>query len=201
MHQSIVILSILVSSVMAADTLSFYFPADSEGVDPVATIKSVNPSTTKFNVACPTGVDANDCGWGPGLDYTIMSGTHYQAQIWDGRFSMSFACDHNTKASEMTCTVAMTGGNDDTAGPQTKVLKASEIKFNKATIVQGASLLSGTASMATPAPNAGSMTNAGPTAPTRSTSGQTTQQTGSAQRLSVRDTVLIAMVGLVGIFV
>jgi hypothetical protein len=183
----------------------------SEGVDPVATIKNVKPSTTEFRVACPTNVDSTNCGWGPGLDYTVISNTHYQAQMSYASVSMSFACDHNTQASEMTCTIAMTGGNMDTASPQTAVLKGNELSFNTATIVEGASLLkeaSGSAgAQATPAASAGSglMTaaSASPTASGTHASGSVSgsaapaQHTGAATRFGLEASVLLALAGAV----
>jgi hypothetical protein len=70
--------------------------------------------------------------------------------------SMSFACDHNVQASEMTCTVAMSGGDQDLETPQTAVLKGDEISFNVATVVAGASLLNAAQASATPAAAASS---------------------------------------------
>lgn len=222
MRQSLAIIAILASSgAIAADTIPFFFPGGSEGVDPVATVKAVKASTTEFRLACPTGVDASNCGYGPGLDYTIVSGTHYQAQMSAAKVSMSYACDYNSKATEMTCTVAMTGGNVDVSEPQTAVLKGDEVKFNTATVVQGASLLSGasgaTASSgaaastsatpkATPATTGGLMVAATspvatgsmkPTGATPSTSGQAAQHTGAATRLSLQNSALLALAGMV----
>jgi hypothetical protein len=163
---------------------------DSEGVDPVATIKKVEASTTEMNLACPTNVDSSNCGWGPGLDYTIVSNTHYQAQMSYDTIAMSFACDHNTQASEMTCTVSMQGGNVDTGSPATAVLKGSEISFNKATIVQGASLLT----QATPAAAAAGTTGAG-ASPTKT--GAPAEHTGSAASVDVQVSALFAIAGAV----
>jgi hypothetical protein len=186
----------------------------SEGVDPVATIKKVQPSTTEFNIACPTGVDSNDCGWGPGLDYTILSGTKYLASMSYGSVSMSYSCDHNTKASEMTCAIAMTGGGMDTPTPETAVLKGDEVTFNTATIVQGASLLSGSAAASaapksTPASGSGLKTDASPSITgsglARSQSGSATgsatpaQQTGAAASFSIQISAMLAVAGAVGV--
>jgi hypothetical protein len=207
MRQSIAILSMLASAAMAADVVSFYFPGgrsltlstlltpsltlpDSEGVDPVATIKKVDASTTEMNLACPTDVDSTNCGWGPGLDYTIISNTHYQAQMSYDSVAMSFACDHNTQASEMTCTVSMQGGNTDTDIPATAVLKGSQISFNKATVVQGASLLT----QATPAAAAAGTT--GPGALITSTA-VPAQHTGSAASVGVQVSALFVVAGAV----
>lgn len=238
MRQSIAVLPFLASAAVAADVISFYFPAGtllvfsniecsnltipgSEGVDPVATIKTVQPSTTVMKLACPTGVDSNDCGWGIGLDYTILSGTHYQAQMTDDGFSMSFGCDHNTMASEMKCTLSVTGGNDDTLGPQTVSFKGDEIAFNKATVVQGANLLSGAGGSATvsatPAASAGSglVTAATPSATgssmrsiqssisgaKQSATGSATpaQSTGSAAKYGIEGSALLFFAGAVAV--
>jgi len=97
------------------------------------------------------------------MNYTISAKTRYQGSMAYDSFDMSFGCDHNTKASEMTCTVSMTGGNFDSTEPQTAVLSGSEIVFNSATIVQGANLLSGGAASATPAASAAPSASAGKT--------------------------------------
>ncbi|KAH7081228.1 hypothetical protein BKA63DRAFT_530355 [Paraphoma chrysanthemicola] len=218
MRQSLVILSVLAGGAYAAETIQFFFPGGSEGVDPVATIKSAQPSTTEFRVACPTGVDSNDCGWGPGLDMTILSGTKYLASMSYDSFSMSYSCDYNTRATEMTCAVAMTGGNMDTPSPQTAVLSGSDVAFVTATVVQGAGLLSGSgaasaAPKSTPASGSGLMTDASPSitgsgtvsAPVRSQSGSATgssspaQQTGAAATFGAQISAMLAVVAAVAI--
>jgi hypothetical protein len=176
MRYSIAIATLFSSAALAADNVQFYFPGGpdgtllsrplcksvptnsppgTEGVAPVATIRKVSASTTEMNIACPTGVDSTECGWGPGLDYTIISATHYQAQMSAESVSMSFACDHNTAKSEMTCTVAMTGGNMDMAEPQTAVLSGTDVAFVTATVVAGADKLSGAGAQATAASSSG----------------------------------------------
>lgn len=61
-----------------------------------------------------------------------------------GTISMSLGCDYNKKAVEMTCTVNQVGGNDDTGGePVTAVLSGKDVQFLEATVVEGASLLTG----------------------------------------------------------
>lgn len=142
MRQSTAILSLLASSVCAADIVSFYFPGGYEGIDPVATVNTVNPTLTEFHIACPTGVDSSDCGWGPGLDATILSKTRYQATMDADKVSMSLGCDYDKKKVEMTCTVNQEGGNDDTGGePVTAVFSGEDVKFLSLTVVAGNSLL------------------------------------------------------------
>ncbi|KAF2823005.1 hypothetical protein CC86DRAFT_299488 [Ophiobolus disseminans] len=209
MRQSFVILSMVSSMAVAQDTIPFFYPEGAEVVDPVATIKNVKPSVTEFSIACPTNVDSNDCGWGPGMNYTISAKTHYQVSMAYDSFAMSLACDHNTKASEMTCTVSMTGGNFDNVEPQTAVLKGSEIVFNTATIVQGRNLLSMGAASATPTgglvTSAGLMTDASPKATgsaARALQGNATgsaapaQQTGVATKSGLQVVVAIVIAGV-----
>jgi hypothetical protein len=119
-----------------------------DGIDPVATINTANPSTTEFHIACPTGADDSECGWGPGLDVTILSQTRFQAQMSTDTISMSLGCDYNEKAVEMTCTVNQIGGNDDTGGkPITATLSSDDVQFLSATVVAGNSLLTDAASV------------------------------------------------------
>jgi hypothetical protein len=109
-----------------------------------------------MHVACPSGTDSNDCGWGPdGLDYTIISKTHYQGVLSE---VMSYGCDYNSAKSDMTCVVAMSAGamsmsgETDTdmadVGPvtATSVLKSGQFALIHATVVSGANLLPGTTS-------------------------------------------------------
>ncbi|EOA84599.1 hypothetical protein ACJQWK_07174 [Exserohilum turcicum] len=147
MRQSTAILSILASSVSASDVVSFYFPGGYEGLDPVATINTVNPTMTEFRMACPTNVDSADCGWGPGLDATILSQTRYQATMDFESVYMSLGCDYNKKKVEMMCTVSQKGGNDDTGGKAvTASFTGDDVKFLTVTVVAGNTLLSTKAS-------------------------------------------------------
>ncbi|USP74903.1 uncharacterized protein yc1106_02177 [Curvularia clavata] len=172
MRQPTAILSLLASSVCAADIVSFYFPGGYEGVDPVATINTVNPTLTEFHIACPTGVDSSDCGWGPGLDATILSQTRYQATMAADTVSMSLGCDYDKKKVEMTCTVNQEGGNDDTGGePVTAVFSGQDVQFLSLTVVEGNSLLR-------------PKTSATPSATTTKTSAQPTAVATSAMSAS-----------------
>jgi hypothetical protein len=194
-----------------------------EGVDPVATINTANPSTTEFHIACPTGVDSNDCGWGPGLDVTILSQTRFQAQMTGDSFSISLGCDYNSKATEMSCTVNQSGGNDDTGGePVTGVLSGTDVQFLKASVIKGAELLTETGSASqtstgsaksttvassVKSASAGLMTASGSvpatsmasgsagSSPTASGSGSAPESTGAAVRYGIEGSALLALVG------
>jgi hypothetical protein len=223
MRQSITLLSVLAGAAYAANTIDFVFPGgesdtslpcvahltstiDSEGVDPVATILSANPSTTAMHIACPSGVDMNDCGWGVGFDYTIISKSHYQAQLTFDSATLSFGCDYNTAKADMTCVV------DEGTGPATSVLSGSEISLNHATVVQGAELLSasGSASVAPKTTGAavatktgvqmsGSASVTGSTASKASSSATgsaaAVQTTGAAARYGVQGSALLIFAG------
>lgn len=130
--------------------------------------------------------------------------------------AMSLGCDYNTKAVEMTCTASLSGGNDDTETPQTAVLSGSEVSFIPATVVEGASLLSGGASAsasasATPASQstslrttvtpsasgtaaAGSQASGSGATPTASGSSPAAS-TGAAARFGIEGSALLALAG------
>lgn len=228
MHPSLTLLFALAGVTCAADTIDFFFPAGSEGVDPVATIKTANPSTTEFRLSCPTGAASDDCGWGPGLDYTILSKTKYQAQMSAGSFSMSFGCDHNTVKSEMVCGVYMSGQDFGlSVGTQLATLSKDDIIFNTATVVQGASLLSsadasgtGAASVAPKTTAASSPTNtglktsattpnsaaasgaastAGQASQTASGSAAPAQHTGAAVKFGIDGSALLLLAGVAAV--
>lgn len=205
MRQSIAIVSLLASAACAQDVVSYIFPggADSPGV---ATVESVNPSTTQFKIACPTGVDETECGWGPGVDYTVISQTRYEAMVSVEGFSMGFACDAIASGNAV-CTVTQSGTETMTA-----TLSGTDAAFITASVVQGASLLSGGAASAmvsatgsagsaqstsglmvatgsSPAPSGVSMT------PSASHSGSAAEHTGAAARFGIEGSALAALVG------
>ncbi|KAH9861694.1 hypothetical protein J1614_011447 [Plenodomus biglobosus] len=213
MHPSFTILAVLTSSVSAQQVISYYYPGGYEGTPPIATIESVKPSATQFKIACPTGTDSNDCGLGPGIDYSILSSTRYEAQMVYPGFSMSLGCDYNSKAVQMTCTVDQEGGNQETSlGPQTATLSGTDVVFNTATVVEGASLLSSGGASATPLPKSASasassrlmMATGSAPAPSgtlpasvsqTSATQATPQATGAAARFGVEGAALFVMVG------
>ena len=141
MRQSLAILSFLAGAAVA-DTIQFVFPGGIDGPSPVATIESVEGSTTSAVVACPTGTPIEECGLGPGLDVEIIGGTRYQASMSAGSVYVSYGCDgYNSAANTMTCTAEMAG-----QGTQTAVLSGTDVAFITATVAEGAELLSGGAS-------------------------------------------------------
>ncbi|KAJ4359158.1 hypothetical protein N0V95_002410 [Ascochyta clinopodiicola] len=224
MRQSIAILSFLASAALADDVVSFIFPGGYDGVAPVATIESANPSTTSALMTCPTGTAADECGWGNGLDVKIISGTRYEAVMSASSLYVSYGCDYNSVATQMTCTAEM---SDQEA--QTAILSGSDVAFITASVVEGADKLSGASATpssaasasasarasATAAPSSSgaasatsglrtSVASASGTAATGShASGSTSatasssspQSTGAAARFGIEGTALLALAG------
>ncbi|KAF2797470.1 hypothetical protein K505DRAFT_269385 [Melanomma pulvis-pyrius CBS 109.77] len=159
MRQSFAILSFLASAAFAQEsTVEFFFPGGYEGTDPVASVVTVNPSTTVLNLACPTGTDSNDCGFGSGFEYKIVSTTIYEASMSEEGFIMTFSCDHNIKADQMTCGVSIGGDNANDPGTTSAVLSGTDIAFLTATVTAGQELLGAAAT--------GASTGAAPTVTT-----------------------------------
>ncbi|KAL1794184.1 hypothetical protein ACET3X_007605 [Alternaria dauci] len=210
MRQSIAALSILASAACAQDVVSFFFPGGYDGVDPVATINTANPSTTEFHIACPTDADDTECGWGPGLDVTILSQTRFQAQMSTDVVSMSLGCDYNEQAVEMTCTVNQVGGNDDTGGqPITATLSSDDVQFLSATVVAGNSLLtdagsvtSSTTRSITPTSTMTSASTSASTSETASAASSSSasvpvpESTGAATKYGIEGSALLALAGV-----
>lgn len=74
MRQSFAILSFLASAAFAQNsTVEFFFPGGYEGTDPVASVVTANPSTTVLNLACPTGTDSTECGFGTPMNCVFNS--------------------------------------------------------------------------------------------------------------------------------
>lgn len=205
----------------ASNTLEFPFPGGYEGVDPVASVVEANPSTTVLNVACPTGVDSSECGFGPGFDYSIISTTIYSMSMSESDFTMTFSCDHNTEAAQMTCGISMGGEGANFPGTTVAVLAGTDVASVTATVTAGADLLEGNAGQTAPAgkqatpspkpadpadpspksPNPASPASPHPATPTPASpatpAGATPtppQSTGAAGRMGVS-----AMLGLVGV--
>jgi len=140
---------------------------------------------TEFHIACPTGADSTECGWGPGLDVTILSQTRFQATMDADSVSMSLGCDYNKKQVEMTCTVNQEGGNDDTGGkPVTATLSGDDVEFLTASVVAGKSLLEGKSSVA-------------PSRTTAAAAKETAESAESAEPTTVATSARSASTGLV----
>ncbi|KAF2265037.1 hypothetical protein CC78DRAFT_532680 [Lojkania enalia] len=175
----------------------------------LASIVSANPSTTVLSLACPTDLDASDCGFGPHFDYSVISTTIYEATMSiPDEFTMAFSCDHDTAKTQMACDISMGGPNANDPGQTSGVLSGSDVDFFTATITAGEEKLSATGrtqnSDAAPSQASATATSAGETgAPASigsatsglSGSGATTKPTNAAYRVNVEGSALLALAG------
>ncbi|KAF2279799.1 uncharacterized protein EI97DRAFT_430814 [Westerdykella ornata] len=178
MRQSIALLSVCASAVLAQaadqNQFKFFFPSGSDGVQPVANVEIVDPATTVAQIACPTGVDSTECGWGMGLEYTVISTTIYKATMKEeGRFTMSFSCNHDTAKSEVSCGVTQTG--EQYTGATELVLAGSDIAFATASITGTTTTKNGQENM----PTGTASTGAGASTSGAGTSASGAQASGS----------------------
>jgi hypothetical protein len=226
MRQSIAFVSAIAGLTFAQSsnqTINMVFPGGYEGPDPVASVVSANPSTTILDLSCPSGTSSEDCGFGQGFRYSIISTTAYQASIVDeDAFTISFSCDHNTQAEQLTCAVSV-GGDDVSsgtdfgdAGTTTSVLSGTDIASFSATVTAGAELLSasGVAQSGSAQPSGSSAASSpGSRTLTASPSGTAAagsqasstgasatgtaapQHTGAAYRFGVEGSALLALAG------
>jgi hypothetical protein len=200
MRQPIILLSALAGFALAQDPqVSFFFPGGYEGVSPVASVVTANPTTTVLDITCPTGVDSTECGWGPGIEVSIISTTIYEATMSEaGLFTMTYSCNHNTKASEITCAASMGGSGANDPGVSTAVLSGSDIAFVTASVTSGADLLSATggAKESTTASATGaSGTAAQKSGSSTTASGAAPENTGAAYRFGVEGSALLVLAG------
>jgi hypothetical protein len=156
-----------------------------------------------MRIACPTDLDDDtQCGWGNGLDVSIIDGTKYQATMQGDTFAMSIDCDYNSKAAKMTCVADL---NDTKT---TGVLSGTDLAFATASVVEGADLLTASA---TPTPSASSSASAGASqAPktsaaaaaastglktSASASASLPESTGAAARFGIEGSALLVLAG------
>lgn len=214
MYRSITLLS-LAAGAFANTQLPFFWPGfDSNssdgGVNPVASVITVSKATTVVQMACPTGIDSNDCGWGNGeITYTLASSSVYAAALSTDGISVSFGC---TSKNAMTCVMAvpasefgdltsgMTGIGSggvvtvtttvDSAPMQTMTVTAGEDKLKATGAASAGSTLATSASG-----TAASGSKAGATAASATGSGSPAQSTGAAARFGVEGAALFALAG------
>jgi hypothetical protein len=150
------------------------------------------------HIHCPSGTPSEECGWGPGLEYTVISTTVYQAtMVQPDEFTMTFSCQHDTQESKVGCNVSLGGPSANNPASSELTLTGSEIVFATAMVVEGdvpkttgtagaTSTSSGSAAPAsTGAPQSGS-----PTA-----SGSAPQDTSGAYKYGVEGSALLALAG------
>lgn len=222
MRQSIAIVSALAGvSFAQTQTLEFFFPGGYEGPDPVATIKEASPQTTALRLACPQGADETECGFGSGLDYTIISGTSIKgAMTAEGMFAMTMGCVQDIKADEVTCSASVSnlasisGITEDLNQEISTVLKFEDNVLT-ATVVEGADLLTASETGAPKSSSTGASAGSSASAPTASAgtsptssgasatgtvanatgSGAAPESTGAASRFGIAGSALLALAG------
>jgi hypothetical protein len=206
MHLSTFILVAGASLVVAQDDkgFRFFFPSGSEGVAPEAVLDVKSPTTTVAHIHCPAGTDSNDCGWGPGLEYSVISTTIYQAtMVQPDEFTMTFSCNHQTKESSIACDVSIGGPEANMPASSQLTLTGSEISFATAVVAEGeipkttggagATPTSGTAAPAstgTAPASTGAESSGTPTA-----SGSQPEDTSAAYKYGIEGSALLALAG------
>ncbi|KAF2439912.1 hypothetical protein P171DRAFT_447885 [Karstenula rhodostoma CBS 690.94] len=132
----------------AAETqIPFFLPgmgSSGVGVAPDASIMAGDASTTVMALACPTGVDETECGWGNKDMIVSIVGKNTYALAYSFA-GVRFDC---TSKGAMTCTAQIaqeftdaglddfTAGNDGTA-TGTTVYPSSEVVFQTARVTAG----------------------------------------------------------------
>ncbi|KAH7113247.1 hypothetical protein B0J11DRAFT_446042 [Dendryphion nanum] len=204
MHQTIYLLSALASLALAQNqTFEFFFPSGAEGVDPVVSIKSVNPPTTVVAISCPTaspGFDETECGWGPGLEYTVISSTIYKGTISEPGVTMTFSCDDNIKKEEVTCGVSVGGSAAEMAYTSNVVWAKTDVARINATITAGAEKLAAqTGIQSTPIATSTTSSTAAAGSQASNTKASSTsglvESTGAAYKFGVEGSALFALAG------
>jgi hypothetical protein len=187
-------------------TFPFFFPSGSEGEPPVAEVSIKNPTTTIARIECPSGTPSYECGWGAGLDYTVISTTIYEITMEvPDQMTMSVSCDHNTKQSKIACDVSV-GGQMAIPGSSLLELTGSEIQFVTASVTGGSvPKASNTADETTPATSSATPSATSGTAALASSgeeasgsptaSGSAPQDTSAAYKYGIEGSALVALAG------
>ncbi|KAF3398994.1 hypothetical protein DPV78_006097 [Talaromyces pinophilus] len=108
----------LLSSVVAADSVTTLFLPFFDQQALVASVIDSNAATTTYSVACAPDTDPTECGAGTG--FTLVEGPKTMSlEIVDGDKSVAYAdlhCDIDTSASTAACTETIGGSEANYAG-------------------------------------------------------------------------------------
>ncbi|RYO94312.1 hypothetical protein DL766_005148 [Monosporascus sp. MC13-8B] len=209
MLNSFVVISALTGMTAAQSSVvsSLFLPGfDSQSL--VASIVTAGPKMMEFFVECAPGVDANDCGAGPGVSVTMQPGT-YELGINDPpAFTMSERCV--IEQQKAVCTMSALGSEANDPGVETTTMEdiTTADFFMPVTITAGFDVLAAATatdaestggSTATPAQSADdSPVTPGPVGTETSASTQETSvSTGVAPRIT-RDAIVGGAAALVG---
>lgn len=198
MYLSTILLATGASLAVAQDdkAFRFFFPSGSEGEPPEAVLDVKNPSTTVAHIHCPTGTDSSECGWGNGLEYSIISTTIYQASLTIPGGTMTFSCDHETKESKIECDVSVGGPSANMPASSQLTLTGSEILYGTAMVVEGEVPKTTGAGGATPTSDSAAPASTGADASGSPTaSGSQPQDTSAAYKYGIEGSALLALAG------
>uniref|UniRef100_A0A093XKZ8 GPI anchored protein n=1 Tax=Talaromyces marneffei PM1 TaxID=1077442 RepID=A0A093XKZ8_TALMA len=118
----------LLSSVVAADSVTTIFLPFFDQQPLVASIVGSDATATTYAIACAPGTDSTECGIPTG--FTMTEGPKTMAlQMVDGDRSIAWAdlhCDINTSASEAVCVETVGGAEANFPGTSTTTLEPSD---------------------------------------------------------------------------
>ncbi|KUL84439.1 hypothetical protein ZTR_08809 [Talaromyces verruculosus] len=101
----------LLSSVVAADSVTTLFLPFFDQQPLVASVIDSNAATTTYSVACAPGTDSTECGAGTG--FTLVEGPKTMSlELVDGDKSVAYAdlnCDLDASVSTAACTEIIGG--------------------------------------------------------------------------------------------
>jgi hypothetical protein len=109
----------------------------------VASVISANPSVTAYHIACAPGTDGSDCGFGPGANITVSSGSIYDFTLTDGSdFSLSYKC---TWQGSAICAQTVGGAAANDPGSTSETIPAASASLSPVIITAGQEKLSAAA--------------------------------------------------------
>lgn len=117
----------------------------------VASVITANPTSTQYLLTCPSSVDANDCGYRPGVTIGQKSGSIWGASLTAPQesFTMSYECTVYTsgaiRSRSAVCTESYGGAAANDPGVVTTTLSGTELQFWPVTITAGLDKLSASA--------------------------------------------------------
>lgn len=109
----------------------------------VASVISANPSTTEYLIGCPTGIDANECGYNP-AETVKHAGSVYAASLTaaEQQFTMSWECTvYTTGEASAVCTTSAGGEQANFPGTGTTTISGGDVAFFPVTVTAGADQL------------------------------------------------------------
>ncbi|KAF2014546.1 hypothetical protein BU24DRAFT_216402 [Aaosphaeria arxii CBS 175.79] len=208
MRQSV---AILIASVAVAQsaTIDYFFPGGYEGYEPIASIVKVDGPTVVAQLTCPTTLpdyDDTECGWGPGLELTVISSATFVGTMKAPQVTMTYSCEGKKNEKSMTCDASIGGAGANSPMSENAVLSGTDAQTATAQVTAGWDKLSATTgaasssvkTSASPAPTTGpaaTASQASATAGSSTVASAQTTETGAAYQLGVKGSALFALAG------